>query len=111
MLPDYIGIEQTMEMITYTDDIYLKFGADSKIHGATETPAIREIRRKSIEANLKLVPCPVRHLGTEKTQQLYRSLFDHLVKQGVQVRFNSAVEEFIINQNQVEGVKCSKETF
>ena len=111
LLPDYIGIEQTMEMIAYADDIYLKFGADSKIHGATETTAIREIRRKAIEANLKLVPCPVRHLGTEKTQQLYRGLFDHLVKYGVLVRFNSPVEEFIIKNNQVEGVKCSKETF
>jgi len=110
-LPDYIGVEQTMQMISYTDEIYLKFGADSKIHGATETPAMREIRRKSIEANLKLVPCPVRHLGTEKTQQLYHAIFDHLTNSGVEVRFNSPVEEFIISQNQVEGVKCSKETF
>lgn len=110
-LPDYIGVEQTMEMISYTDEIYLKFGADSKIHGATETPAMREIRRKSIEANLKLVPCPVRHLGTEKTQQLYHAIFDHLTNSVVEVRFNSPVEEFIINQNQVEGVKCTKESY
>ncbi|MEI6050847.1 MAG: FAD-dependent oxidoreductase, partial [Bacteroidota bacterium] len=111
MLTDYIGVEQTMEMIGYTDDIYLNFGADSKIHGATETPAMREIRRKSIEANLKLVPCPVRHLGTEKTQQLYRSIYEHLIRSGVEVRFNTAVEEFIINNNQIEGLKCSKEFF
>jgi uncharacterized FAD-dependent dehydrogenase len=110
MLPDYIGTEQTMKMIGYADEIYLRFGADSKIHGATETPAIREVRRKSIEANLKLVPCPVRHLGTEKTQQLYRALFDHLTQCGVEIRFNSPVEEFLINLNQVEGVKSSKET-
>lgn len=111
LLPDYIGIEQTMEMISYADEIYLKFGADSKIHGATETPAMREIRRKSIEANLKLVPCPVRHLGTEKTQQLYRALYKHLAQCGVEVRFNTAVEEFMITQNKIEGVKSLKETF
>ena len=110
-LPDFIGIEETMEMITYTDEIYLKFGADSKIHGATETPSMREIRRKSIEANLKLVPCPVRHLGTEKTQQLYRALYEHLAQSGVEVRFNSPVEEFVINSQKIEGVKCLKETF
>ncbi len=98
-------------MISYADEIYLQFGADSKIHGATETPAMREIRRKSIEANLKLVPCPVRHLGTEKTQQLYHAIFDHLIKSGVEVRFNSPVEEFVISQNQVKAVKCSDETF
>ena len=111
LLPDYIGVEKTMELIGYTDEVYLRFGADSKIHGATETPAIREIRRKSIEANLKLVPCPVRHLGTEKTQQLYRSLYDHLTSNGVEVRFNSAIEAFIINHNRVEGVKSAEEIF
>ena len=40
-LPDYIGVEATREMIRYTDDIYLKFGADSDIHGLHETPAMR----------------------------------------------------------------------
>ena len=72
---------------------------------------MREIRRKSIEANLKLVPCPVRHLGTEKTQELYRTLFDHLTSNGVEVRFNTPVEDFIIDQKLIQGVRSSKETF
>jgi uncharacterized FAD-dependent dehydrogenase len=109
-LPDYIGVEDTIEMIRYTDDIYLKFGADTGIHGLTETPPMREIRRKSIEANLKLVQCPVRHLGTEKTQELYRSLFEHLTKNGVEVRFNSPVTDFIIRNQTAVGVKISDET-
>jgi len=107
-LPDYIGIEETRKMICYTDDIYLKFGAAPEIHGETETPAIREVRRKSIEANLRLVQCPVRHLGTEKTQELYRSLFEHLTLNGIEVRFNSAVTDFIIDDNQIAGVKTAK---
>jgi uncharacterized FAD-dependent dehydrogenase len=106
-LPDYIGIETAREMIRYTDDIYLKFGADTDIHGLTETAAMREIGRKSIEANLKLVQCPVRHLGTEKTQELYRALYEHLKNNGVEVRFNSPVTEFIIENQQVLGVKSA----
>lgn len=110
-LPDYIGVEATREMIRYTDDIYLKFGAASDVHGETETPAMREIRRKSIEANLKLVQCPVRHLGTEKTQELYRALYESLIANGVEVRFNSAVTEFIIADQTISGVKTGKEEF
>ncbi len=110
-LPDYIGVEATREMIRYTDDIYLKFGAASDVHGETETPAMREIRRKSIEANLKLVQCPVRHLGTEKTQELYRALYESLIANGVEVRFNSAVTEFIIDNQTISGVKTAKEEF
>jgi uncharacterized FAD-dependent dehydrogenase len=104
-LPDYIGVEATQEMISYTDNIYLEFGAAADIHGETETSAIREIRRKAIEANLKLVHCPVRHLGTEKTQELYRSLYEHLKAHQVEVKFNSAVTEFMISGQTVSGVK------
>lgn len=110
-LPDYIGVEKTIELIRYTDDIYLQFGADPKIHGETETPAMREIRRKSIEANLKLVHCPVRHLGTEKTQELYRTLYEFLVNRKVEVRFNSAVTDFTISEGKITGVKTAKENF
>lgn len=110
-LPDYIGVEETMKMIKYTDDIYLKFGAATDIHGETETPAMREVRRKSIEANLKLVQCPVRHLGTEKAQELYRSLYEYLKEKQVEVKFNSAVTDFIIADGKIEGVKTAKEEF
>ena len=110
-LPDYIGMEKAGEMIRYTDDIYLKFGADTDIHGLSETPPMREIRRKSIEANLKLVQCPVRHLGTEKTRELYRSLYEHLNNSGVEVRFNSPVTEILIENHSVTGVKTNTETF
>jgi uncharacterized protein len=110
-LPDYIGVEATMEMIRYTDDIYLQFGADAGIHGLHETPAMREVGRKSIEANLKLVQCPVRHLGTEKTQELYRSLFHHLTQKGVEVIFNAPVTEFILEKKEVTGVKTTVETY
>ncbi len=110
-LPDYIGVEETIKMISYTDDIYLKFGADTDIHGLTETPAMREIGRKSIEANLKLVHCPVRHLGTEKTQELYRSLFEHIKLKGVAVKLNSPVTEFLIEDQIVYGVKTAHATY
>jgi Uncharacterized FAD-dependent dehydrogenases len=110
-LPDYIGVENTMELINYTDQIYLDFGAAPDVHGETETEAMRKVRRKSIEANLKLVHCPVRHLGTEKAQELYRSLFEYLKERQVEVKFNAAVTDFIIQNKKIEGVKTEKEEF
>jgi uncharacterized FAD-dependent dehydrogenase len=44
-------------------------------------------------------------------QQLYRALYEHLAQSGVEVRFNSPVEEFIITQHQIKGVKSQEETF
>ena len=103
-LPEHIGVENTIDLIKYTDDIYLKFGAATDIHGEYLTPEMREIKRKAINSNLKLVHCPVRHLGTEKAQELYSKLFDFVVDKGVEVRFSSMVESFEIKDDTIKGV-------
>lgn len=110
-ISDYIGIEQTEKMIDYTDQIYLKFGADPHIHGDQITPAMRHIQAKSIEANLRLVHCPVRHLGTEKAQQLYTNLFDDISSKGVKVLFRTPVTDFIFEEDTVKGVYVNETTY
>jgi uncharacterized FAD-dependent dehydrogenase len=108
-LPDYIGVEKTMELIAYTDQIYLSFKADSRVHGQEITPEMRDVQRRAIDANLKLVHCPVRHLGTEKAQELYHHLYNFVVEHGVEVRFNTPVTELIIENSCAKGVRCAKE--
>ncbi|WP_206734473.1 NAD(P)/FAD-dependent oxidoreductase [Ancylomarina salipaludis] len=104
-LPKYLGVEKSIELIKYTDEIYLKFGADNDIHGEEFSPEMQDIRRRAIEANLKLVHCPVRHLGTEKAQALYSKLYDYLTGEGVEVQFNSAVNDLIIEDGVIKGVR------
>jgi len=104
-LSEYLGVEKTMELIKYTDEVYLKFGADADIHGKDFSLEMKDIRRRAIEANLKLVHCPVRHLGTEKAQALYRKLYDYLTGEGVEVRFNAAVNDLIIEDENIKGVR------
>ena len=64
-LPEILGYEKTIELLKEADDIYLKFGADTKIYGLDDYESIERIRAKAIRANLKLIECPIRHLGTE----------------------------------------------
>ncbi len=104
-ISDYIGVEKTQEAIKYVDSIYLDYGADSNVHGDLITPEMRDVRKKAIDANLKLVHCPVRHLGTEKTQSLYKALYYYLVDKGVEVLFNTSVDSLIINDHVACGVK------
>ncbi|PCH71594.1 MAG: FAD-dependent oxidoreductase [Bacteroidales bacterium] len=107
-LPKYLGVEETIKLIKYTDEVYLDFGAASDIHGELLTPEMEKIRKKAIEANLKLVHCPVRHLGTEKAQELYKKLYDFVTEKGVEVHFNSAVENLILEDDKIKGVKNGK---
>ena len=110
-ISDYIGVEAASEMIEYTDQIYLHFGADPLVHGAEITPAMRVIQKKAIEANLRLVPCPVRHLGTEKTQMLYKGLFDFLEGKGVKVMFRKPVTDFIFDNSSISGVVAGADQY
>ncbi|MFA9371262.1 MAG: NAD(P)/FAD-dependent oxidoreductase [Labilibaculum antarcticum] len=107
-LPEYLGVDETIKLIKYTDEVYLEFGAASDIHGETLTLEMEKIRKKAIEANLKLVHCPVRHLGTEKAQELFRKLYDYVTEKGVEVHFNCAVENLILEGDKIKGVKNGK---
>lgn len=57
---------------------------------------IREIRRKAINANLKLIECPIRHLGTEEGYKIYSRLQEHLLEQGVEMEFNTMVKDITL---------------
>ena len=69
-LPSLIGEQFAQELMDYTDGIYLEFGADPHVEGVYDGEEIKEIRKNAIQAGLKLVDCPIRHLGTEKAQGL-----------------------------------------
>ncbi|MGL5152362.1 MAG: NAD(P)/FAD-dependent oxidoreductase [Clostridium sp.] len=104
-LPELIGGKLVQEYIDYTDKIYLEFGADEKVEGVGNDEAVKEIRRKAIEGNLKLVDCPIRHLGTEKAQEIYLKLQNYLIDNGVEILFNTTVKDLIINGDIITGVK------
>lgn len=103
-LPDLIGSMLAQELIDYTDSIYLEFGADPHIEGISNGEDIKEIRKNAIKANLKLVDCPIRHLGTEKAQRLYFDIQNWLIKHGVEMLFSTECENIIIEDNTCQGV-------
>ena len=102
-LPNLVGAKTAQEFIDYTDKIYLDFGADTKIEGIDNNDAVKEIRRKAIQGGLKLVDCPIRHLGTEKAQEIYLKIQNHLLEVGVEIKFDTLVKNLIIENNSVTG--------
>lgn len=111
-LPDILGYDKTIDLIHESDSIYLKFGADTKVYGLDKAAEIREIRRKAINANLKLVECPIRHLGTEEGYKIYAKLQHHLEECGVELKFNTMVQQVLMENGEAKGVTTDKgETF
>ena len=107
-LPEILGYEKTAELIHESDDIYLKFGADKNVYGVDKQDVIREIRRRAIGANLKLVECPIRHLGTEEGYKIYAKLQKHLMDEGAELIFNTMVEEILVEDGKAVGVRTDK---
>ena len=100
-LPSLIGADFTKQMIDYTDGIYLEFGADTHIEGLGFEEEKKEIRRNAIKAGLKLVDCPIRHLGTEKAQQIYYAIEQYLIEKGVEIVFDTECLDVVINDDEV----------
>ncbi len=103
-LPSLIGEELAQELINYTDGIYLEFGAAKEVEGITDNDEIKAIRKNAIKAGLKLVDCPIRHLGTEKAQALYLAIQNALLDAGVEIRFNTECENILLENNTCTGV-------
>ena len=108
-LPEILGYEKTVELIHESDQIYLDFGADKNVYGVDKEKEIREIRRKAINANLKLIECPIRHLGTEEGYKIYSRLQEHLLNEGVDMIFDTMVKDIIIEDGQVKGLVTDKD--
>ena len=107
-LPEILGYDKAQELIRESDSIYLKFGADTNVYGVDKEKEIREIRRKAISANLKLIECPIRHLGTEEGYKIYHRLQDHLVEVGVEMQFMTMVSDIGIEGGRVRSVTTDK---
>lgn len=110
-LPEILGYEKTTELIREADSIYLKFGADEKVYGVEDRDAIEQIRTKAIRANLKLIECPIRHLGTEEGYKIYTRLQEHLLASGVEILFMTMVKDIIVEDGTAKGVVTDKGDF
>lgn len=110
-LHKYIGVEQTKKIIDYTDEIYLEFGADTKLEGIEYKDEVAKIRKKSKKEGINLIDIPIRHLGTEKAHELYGKLEKYLEQNSVNLKFETVVEDLIIEDNQVKGVKVKSSNY
>jgi uncharacterized FAD-dependent dehydrogenase len=107
-LPSLIGADNAQDLIEYADKIYLEFGAGDKIEGIGNDQKVKEIRKRAIQAGLKLVDCPIRHLGTEKAQIIYSNIQEYLLRNNVDIIFNTQCDNLIINNGVCVGAIISE---
>ncbi len=107
-LHNYIGVEQTKKLVDYTDSVYLKFGADTRIEGVEYKDEIKKISMKANKQGITLIDLPIRHLGTEKAQEIYKKIEDYIQENNIEMIFETTVEDLIIENSKIKGVIYKK---
>ena len=101
-LVDYMSRQKAEELIKYSDDLYLKYGATDEVFG-TDIKVFEELERQATLAELKLVLSPVRHLGTERSLDVLKAMQDDLDTK-ITIINNKPAERLIVECEQVKGV-------
>lgn len=101
-LIDYMSRKDVEYYIDYADKLYLEHGATDEVFG-TNLETFREIERKAVLAELKLVHSPVRHLGTERSLDVLKHMQDYLTDK-ITILNNVTAKSLIVECEQVKGI-------
>lgn len=103
-LGDYISESEVTALIKYVDSIYLRFGAPEKVYGTGEE--VDKLKYRASLCELRLIPVPIRHLGTETCRLVLMAMRDYLLPL-VRFRLRTGVSRIITENGQVRGVETS----
>ncbi len=101
-LSNYLGEDEAETLIKYVDDIYLKFGAPDKLYGVQGK--VDELQSQAELAGLKLVPVPIRHLGTEHCRSVLKSMWDNL-RPHIEFRLETEACNIAVKNGRVKGIE------
>ena len=104
-LAEYVGQETAESLIHYVDEVYLGLGASDRLYGVG--PEVEELRRRAALADLRLIPIPVRHVGTERLRSVLQGLRSHLTPRA-DMRLGVAATSIIVKDGQVLGVDTDR---
>ncbi len=105
-LASIIGEKNVWNLIEYVDRIFLEMGAPNKLYGE-DKEAIERLRSKALKAGLLLIPFRIRHMGSDGGYKVLKNFRKSLLDMGVSFRFGTAVDEILVDDSHVRGVKLS----
>ena len=106
-LDEYIGRERLIELISYADQKYCKFGAPEKVYGPSDEK-IEEIKSDAALAELNFIPSKIRHLGTGHSKSVLTKMKEHLLEQGVTIKTGAKAEQILTEAGRTTGIKTGQ---
>ena len=101
-LEAYLGTEKATDLIRYVDNIYLKFGASNEVYGAgTE---VEQLKQKAKKVGLRLIPAPIRHMGTESCREVLRDMHKYLADR-IESQTDTAAISLTRQNGRIKGIQ------
>ena len=101
---EYMSHQKAQELIAHADEIYLRFGAPKEVHGLDDRK-VDEIAYDASRYGIHLVPCPVRHLGTENSALVLGGMHDYLTQQTKTTFMElTTADDLIVENGKIVGV-------
>ncbi|MCI1965165.1 MAG: FAD-dependent oxidoreductase [Oscillospiraceae bacterium] len=106
-ITDYMTTEQAKQLIHYADGIYLHYGAPEQVYGLNDKFA-DQIAYDARRENIRLIPCPVRHMGTEYSYKVLLAMYRYLCSRpNFEFRERTVAESVFVENGKVAGVRLS----
>lgn len=103
-ITDYMSVDKARELIHYADGVYLKFGAPDKVFGRSDKFA-EKVSYDARKENIRLIPCPVRHMGTEYSYEVLSKMYDYLAERpNFEFREHTTADTIYVENGRAEGV-------
>lgn len=103
-ITDYMPVAKARELIHYADEIYLHFGAPDKVFGKNDKFA-EKVSYEARKNNIQLIPCPVRHMGTEYSFEVLREMYRYLSSRpNFEFREYTSADTILVENGKAEGV-------
>jgi len=104
LLADIRGESEAELLVHEVDDLWVRFGANGEpYHG--ERDRIEELGHQAALAELRLLHYPIRHMGTERCSDILGSMYQELVRRGVEVCTRTGVARLLTHDGRVTGVE------
>ena len=107
-ITDYMTEQEAQELIHYADQYYLDCGANEEVFGLN-SQRIEDIAYEARKNHIRLVPCPVRHLGTERAYQVLKEMY-HRLEQNPSFTFweLTRAEDLLVQEGKAIGATVNK---
>jgi uncharacterized FAD-dependent dehydrogenase len=105
-LENYVGRDELRELIDYVDGLWVDYGAPNELHGC-DAAAVERWERRAAVAGMRLVPMPVRHVGTDRAFGVLLDMRRALAER-IEIRTRTAVRHIVTDGGRVVGIDTTR---